>query len=88
LAVQRPASRSAVSRTTSRNGSKADGLPVEQAAWRLGMSIREYRELEAGTRSPTFVTWDRICKPYGWAADVLSSERPVPSSLRSAILGS
>jgi hypothetical protein len=24
------------------------------------------RELEAGTRSPDFETWDRICKPYGW----------------------
>jgi hypothetical protein len=27
---------------------------------------QEYRELEAGTRSPDFETWDRICKPYGW----------------------
>ena len=29
-------------------------------------SIREYRELEAGTLSPTFETWDRICKLFGW----------------------
>jgi hypothetical protein len=28
-------------------------------------SIREYRELKAGTRSPSFETWDRICKLYG-----------------------
>jgi hypothetical protein len=32
----------------------------------LGVSIREYRELEAGERSPSFETWDRICKLYGW----------------------
>jgi len=29
-------------------------------------SFREYRELEAGRRWPTFETWDRICKRYGW----------------------
>jgi DNA-binding XRE family transcriptional regulator len=32
---------------------------VEQAAWRLGVSVRGYRELEAGARSPSFETWDR-----------------------------
>jgi hypothetical protein len=32
----------------------------------LGVSIREYRELEAGARSPSFETWDRICKLFGW----------------------
>jgi len=42
------------------------GSSVGQAAWHLGVSIREYRELEAGTLSPTFETWDRICKLYGW----------------------
>ena len=42
------------------------GWSVGQAAWRLGVSIREYRELEAGARSPSFDTWDRICKLYGW----------------------
>ena len=41
------------------------GWSVGQAAWRLGVSIREYRELEAG-RSPSFATWDRICKLFGW----------------------
>jgi hypothetical protein len=36
-----------------------------EGAWRFGLSVREYRELEAGERSPTFETWDRICKLYG-----------------------
>jgi Helix-turn-helix domain len=35
------------------------------AAWRVGVSGGEFRELEEGTRSPTFETWDRICKLYG-----------------------
>ena len=37
-----------------------------QAAWRLGVSVREYRELEAGERVPGYETWDRICKLFGW----------------------
>ena len=45
---------------------KQAGWSVGQVAWRLGVSVREYRELEAGGRSPNFETWDRICKLYGW----------------------
>ncbi len=41
------------------------GFTVGQVAWRLGVSVREYRELEAGERFPTFETCDRICKLYG-----------------------
>jgi hypothetical protein len=33
------------------------GWSVGRAAWALGVSIREYRELEVGTRSPTFDGW-------------------------------
>ena len=32
----------------------------------LAGSIREYRELEAGTRSLSFERWDRIFKLYDW----------------------
>lgn len=41
------------------------GWSVGQAAWRLGVSIREYRELEAGKRSPNWETFHRICELYG-----------------------
>jgi Helix-turn-helix domain len=41
---------------------------VGRAAWRLGVTVREYRELEAGARSPSFESWDRICKLYRWPA--------------------
>jgi hypothetical protein len=34
--------------------------------WRLGVSIREYREFEADTRWPTSETWHAICELYGW----------------------
>jgi plasmid maintenance system antidote protein VapI len=46
---------------------KQAGWSVRQAAWRLGVTVWEYRELEAGARSPSFETWDRIGKMYGWA---------------------
>jgi predicted transcriptional regulator len=42
------------------------GWSMGQVAWRLGVSVHEYRELEAGERWPSFETWDRICKMYGW----------------------
>jgi predicted transcriptional regulator len=41
-------------------------LSIARASWLMGVSPREYRELEAGARSPSFETWDRICKLYGW----------------------
>jgi hypothetical protein len=47
-------------------GRKREGFRVCRAAWLLGINVREYREIEAGKRSPTFETWDRICKLYGW----------------------
>jgi hypothetical protein len=36
------------------------GFECSWCRWARGQA--EYRELEAGTRSPTFETWDRICK--------------------------
>ena len=42
------------------------GLTIARAAWRIGVKPAEYRELEAGTRWPTFEAWDAICKLYGW----------------------
>jgi transcriptional regulator with XRE-family HTH domain len=45
---------------------KQSGWSVGQAARRLGVSVRTYREIKAGARSPNFETWDRICKIYGW----------------------
>jgi hypothetical protein len=40
-------------------------------AWYLGMTVREYRELEAGDRLPDFDTVDRIDRLFGWPRSVL-----------------
>jgi predicted transcriptional regulator len=45
---------------------KREGLRVCRAAWLLGLSIREYREIEAGDREPSLDTYERISDLYGW----------------------
>jgi transcriptional regulator with XRE-family HTH domain len=44
---------------------KRAGWSIGQAAGRLGVSIRAYRELQAGVRFPSSKTWHRICDLYG-----------------------
>ena len=45
---------------------KREGLRVCRAAWLLGVSVREYRELEAGERAPDSATRERLCRLFGW----------------------
>jgi transcriptional regulator with XRE-family HTH domain len=54
---------------------KQAGWSVGQAASRLGVSVREYREIEAGAHSPSFETWDRICMLYGWPQTFIGERR-------------
>jgi transcriptional regulator with XRE-family HTH domain len=63
------------------------GLSIGQAAWRLGISIREYRDLEAGVRSPSVETWDRICMLYGWPQTFASYSRSGKSTSHAPDLG-
>jgi predicted transcriptional regulator len=42
------------------------GLRIARAAWILGVSVHELRELEAGKRWPDFDRYDRICEVFGW----------------------
>ena len=48
------------------NDRRRAGWSTEQAARRLGVSVRTYRELEAGERSPNWEECDRNRKLYGW----------------------
>jgi hypothetical protein len=41
----------------------------------LGVSIREYRELEAGTAWPTSEVWHRICDLFGWPQTFVGGRR-------------
>jgi DNA-binding XRE family transcriptional regulator len=42
------------------------GLRVCRAAWLIGVTVREYREIEAGERDPDFETWRRMCDVFNW----------------------
>ena len=53
---------------------KRAGLSVGQAAWSLGITVREYRELGAGARAPSFEKWDRICMLHGWPQTFVGSK--------------
>jgi hypothetical protein len=44
---------------------RREGLRVCRAAWLVGVTVREYREMEAGDRTPNLVAYRRICKLYG-----------------------
>jgi hypothetical protein len=44
-----------------KRGRKREGLRVCRAAWLLGVTIREYREIEAGERWPTSTDRSPIC---------------------------
>ncbi len=45
---------------------KREGLRECRAAWLLGVTVREYREIEAGDRTPSLDTYQRISELYGW----------------------
>jgi hypothetical protein len=45
---------------------KREGLRVCRAAWLVGVTVREYREIEAGDRMPSLDTYRRISELYGW----------------------
>ena len=45
---------------------KRAGWSVGQAAWEVGVTVREYREIEAGERRPNWETFNRICELCGW----------------------
>jgi transcriptional regulator with XRE-family HTH domain len=49
-----------------RRDRKREGLRLARAAWLIGVSVRELREIEAGERYPSFDTYDRIEKLFGW----------------------
>ncbi len=46
------------------------GLRLARAAWLLGVSVPELRELEAGARWPSSDTYERICDVFGWPTGV------------------
>jgi transcriptional regulator with XRE-family HTH domain len=49
-----------------RRDRERSGLRIAQAAWRLGITPAAYRRLEEEKARPSFDTYDRIAKLFGW----------------------
>jgi len=45
---------------------KREGLRVCRAAWLIGVSVREYREIGAGDHMPSLDAYRRITELYVW----------------------
>ena len=54
---------------------KREGLRVCRAAWLIGVSVREYREIEAGDRMPRLDTYGRIAELYGFPQTFIGQVR-------------
>jgi DNA-binding XRE family transcriptional regulator len=52
---------------------KREGLRVCRAAWLVGVTVREYREIEAGDRDPDFETWRGMCDVFNWPLAFVAS---------------
>jgi len=45
---------------------KREGLRVCRAAWLVGVSVREYREMEAGDGEVSSDLWERMVEVFQW----------------------
>jgi DNA-binding XRE family transcriptional regulator len=53
---------------------KREGLRVRRVAWLIGVSVREYREIEAGDRTPSLDTYRRISELFRWPETFVGRE--------------
>jgi transcriptional regulator with XRE-family HTH domain len=60
---------------------KREGLRVCRAAWLVGVSVREYREIEAGAREPSLDTYEWIFELYGWPQSFTGGRTSIRASI-------
>jgi predicted transcriptional regulator len=56
-----------------RRARKRECLRVCRAAWLVGVSVREYREIESGDRTPSLDMYERISELYEWPQTFVDS---------------
>jgi hypothetical protein len=62
------------------------GWSMGQAAWPLGVSVRELAGGRGVERVPSWEVWDRICKLYGWPQTFVGTS-PVSDGRKRPIIG-
>ena len=58
-----------------------NGLRIARASWLVGVTVREYRELEAGVRPPAADTYDRVCELFGWPRSFATQAKGTTASV-------
>jgi hypothetical protein len=53
---------------------KREDLRVCRAAWLLGVTVREYREIVGGDRMPSLDTYPRISELYAWPQTFIGAD--------------
>ena len=56
---------------------------VARTSWLVGVSVREYRELEDGTSPPDADTYARICELFGWPQSFVDGPSAAASAMAS-----
>ena len=74
--------------TMLRRDRERNGLRVARASWLVGVNVREYRELEAGTKRPEGDTYDRVSELFGWPRSFVgvSPGTEIPARVKTAAL--
>jgi hypothetical protein len=65
---------------------KRERLRVSRAAWLVGVSVREYREIEAGDRTPSPGTYGTDLRAVRVAPDVALDLRRFPCGYRPVLV--
>ena len=58
-----------------RRGREQVSLSLEQAAQRVGVTSRLYRDMETGEVWPSYETYERICDLFGWPQTFVGVEQ-------------
>jgi Helix-turn-helix domain len=61
--------------TLLRRDRERNGLRIARAPWLVGVTAREYREIEPVTKAPDWDTYERVCEPFGWTRSFVTDTR-------------
>ena len=67
--------------TMLRRDRERNGLRIARASWLVGVSVREYREIEAGTKPPDWDTYERVCELFGWPRSFATQAKVTTASV-------
>jgi hypothetical protein len=52
-----------------------NGLRIARASWLVGVTVREYREIEADAKPPDRDTYERVSESFGWPRSLVAGVR-------------